>query len=117
MPTVVAERIKFFLEGSLISKRIQLAGISYKPNSPDLRESPALNLITELRGLGATVSWHDPLVVTHKGEKSSNLDGSIDLGLIVTPHSLIDFSTWQKSKTQVLDLSADSINYGWVKFL
>jgi UDP-N-acetyl-D-glucosamine dehydrogenase len=117
MPKVVAERIKFFLEGSLKSKRIQLAGISYKPNSSDLRESPALNLITELKSLGAIVSWHDPLVLTYNDEKSSNLDESIDLGLIVTPHAQIDFSIWQKSKTKVLDLSANSLNYGWVKFL
>jgi UDP-N-acetyl-D-glucosamine dehydrogenase len=116
MPRVVAERIKSYLGGNLNSKRIQLAGISYKCETSDLRESPALKLITELKSLGAIVNWHDPLVLTHNGEKSSNLDGGIDLGLIVTPHAQIDFSIWKELQTNVIDLSSNPINYGWPKF-
>ena len=41
----------------------------------------------------------------------------VDLGLIVTPHSQIDFSIWKKANVKVLDLSANSNNYGWPKFL
>jgi UDP-N-acetyl-D-glucosamine dehydrogenase len=116
MPRVVAERIKSYLGENLNNKRIQLAGISYKRDTADLRESPALKLITELKSLGAIVNWHDPLVLTHNGEKSSNLDGDIDLGLIVTPHTQIDLSIWKELKTNVIDLSSNSINYGWPKF-
>ena len=35
------------MHGSLNSLRIQIAGVSYKKNIPDLRESPALKLIKE----------------------------------------------------------------------
>jgi hypothetical protein len=45
------------------------------------------------------------------------LTGEVDLGLIITPHSQIDFSTWEKANVKVLDLSANSNNYGWPKFL
>jgi UDP-N-acetyl-D-glucosamine dehydrogenase len=109
MPKIIAERIKVILDGSLSGKKIQIAG--------DLRESPALDLINELKSLGANVSWHDPFVIEHNEQKSSKLNSDVDLGLIVTPHDQIDFSIWKKSGIKVLDLSASSTNYGWPKFL
>jgi UDP-N-acetyl-D-glucosamine dehydrogenase len=117
MPKIIAERIKVILDGSLSGKKIQIAGITYKPNISDLRESPALDLINELKSLGANVSWHDPFVIEHNEQKSSKLNSDVDLGLIVTPHDQIDFSIWKKSGIKVLDLSASSTNYGWPKFL
>ena len=117
MPKIIAERIKVILDGSLSGKKIQIAGITYKPNISDLRESPALDLINELKSLGANVSWHDPFVIEHNEQQSSKLNIDIDLGLIVTPHDQIDFSIWKESDIKVLDLSANSTNYGWPKFL
>ena len=100
-----------------MNKNIQIAGIAYKPDVSDLRESPAIELIEELIGLGAKVSWFDPLVKDYNNLKSEPLDPNVDIGLIVTPHSQIDFSIWKKANVKVLDLSANSINYGWPKFL
>jgi UDP-N-acetyl-D-glucosamine dehydrogenase len=117
MPKIIAERIEIILDGDLNGKKIQIAGITYKPNISDLRESPALDLINELKSLGASVSWYDPFVTNYNEEKSSELNSDIDLGLIVTPHSHIDFSIWKNSGVKVLDLSANPTNYGWPKFL
>jgi UDP-N-acetyl-D-glucosamine dehydrogenase len=117
MPKFISKRIAEKLGGNLNGIRIQLAGIAYKPNVSDLRESPALTLIKELENLGAIVSWCDPLVNEFDSQKSVFLDPSVDLGLIVTPHSAIDFSIWKQGGTQVFDLSANSNNYGWPKFL
>jgi UDP-N-acetyl-D-glucosamine dehydrogenase len=116
-PKKIALRIKEELGGSLLNKRIQIAGIAYKPDVSDLRESPVLQLIDELEGLGAKVSWFDPLVEDYNNRKSEPLDPNIDIGLIITPHSQIDFSIWKEANLKVLDLSANSINYGWPKFL
>jgi UDP-N-acetyl-D-glucosamine dehydrogenase len=116
-PRKIALRIQDELGGSLLNKNIQIAGIAYKPDVSDLRESPAIELIEELIGLGAKVSWFDPLVKDYNNLKSEPLDPNVDIGLIVTPHSQIDFSIWKKANVKVLDLSANSINYGWPKFL
>ena len=116
MAKTIAKRINAQFGGEIIGKRIQIAGIAYKPNIADTRESPALDLIKELNSLGFIVSWHDPVVKSLNGEKSVPLDPSIDLGLIVTPHSIIDFEIWKKNNTNVLDLSSSSENYGWSKF-
>jgi UDP-N-acetyl-D-glucosamine dehydrogenase len=116
-PKIVANKIRILLGGDLIGKRVQIVGITYKPNISDLRESPALQLITELKSLGAKVSWLDPYVETYNDESSQPLDPLIDLGLIVIPHDNVDFSIWKKANTRVLDLSANSRNIGWPKFL
>ncbi len=115
--TRVAKRIINFMQGSVKGIKIQIAGITYKVNVADLRESPALLLMSELKRYGAEVSWHDPLVLDLEGNKSEPLRSDIDLGLIVSPHDSIDFTTWKSSKLKVLDLSASAINYGWTKFL
>jgi UDP-N-acetyl-D-glucosamine dehydrogenase len=117
MPKIIKERIKEYLAGDLRGKKVQIAGISYKTDISDLRESPALDLIKELETSGAIVSWHDPFVEEYDGKISVLLSNDIDLGLIVTPHSQIDFSVWKKANVKVLDLSANSNNYGWPKFL
>jgi UDP-N-acetyl-D-glucosamine dehydrogenase len=117
MPNKIKDRVKDCLGGDLAGKHVQIAGISYKPDISDLRESPALDLIKELEMAGAVVSWHDPFVDEYNKQQSVALSSDIDLGLIVTPHSQIDLSIWKKSNVKVLDLSANSNNYGWPKFL
>jgi UDP-N-acetyl-D-glucosamine dehydrogenase len=113
----VASRIKDYLVGSLKNMSIQIAGIAYKPNVSDIRESPVIQLINSLEDLGASVAWHDPLVGEINGIVSKDLQTDIDLGIIATPHDVIDFSIWQKSNIKVIDLSISSKSYGWPKFL
>ena len=117
MPKIITERLRVELGGDLSGKRIQIAGIAYKPNVSDLRESPAIELMSLLKECGAQVVWNDPYVKEYGGQSSTELDVNIDLGLIITPHDKIDFSIWKNSKTKVLDLSANSCFYGWPKFI
>lgn len=117
MVPYIIDRIKRHMNNSLNGLRIQVAGVSYKSNISDLRESPALNLISELSKNGARVKWFDPLVNLDLRGRSSSLESDIDLGLIITPHDVIDFSVWKIAKVKVLDLSADPKNYGWPKFI
>jgi UDP-N-acetyl-D-glucosamine dehydrogenase len=115
MPEYIAARIEKLLGGKLAGKKIQIAGISYKADVSDTRESPALALITKLRELGADVTWHDECVGACNDEKSSKLE-AVDLGIIATAHSGVDYSTWKSSQSMVIDLSTTS-NTGWQKFL
>lgn len=115
MPGYIAKRISKLLGGNLAGKTIQIAGISYKSNVSDTRESPAVALITKLRELGAGVSWHDCLVGFYDGETSTELQ-AVDLGIIATAHSGVDYSLWKNSGTKVLDLSTAPTSE-WPKFL
>lgn len=117
MPEFIASRIEEFFGGKLIGKSIQIVGISYKLDIADTREAPALKLIKMLRLRGGIVTWCDPIVNEWWGETSTPLSENIDLGLVVTPHSCIDLSIWKTYGVKVIDLSANSNNYGWPKFL
>jgi UDP-N-acetyl-D-glucosamine dehydrogenase len=115
MPNYVVKGITLLLGGSLLGKSIQVAGISYKSNVPDLRESPALVLIEQLRELGANVIWHDDVVNQWNDENSSALE-EVDLGVIATAHADVDYSAWTRGRTKVIDVST-SPNTGWPKYL
>jgi UDP-N-acetyl-D-glucosamine dehydrogenase len=116
-PRQVGYKIKDYLGTELLGLQIQIVGIAYKTGVSDMRESPAIELISTLREFGAKVKWHDPIVRNWRGEVSMPLDPNVDLGLIVTPHDEMDFSVWAKSGTKVLDLSVNSKDLGWPKIL
>ena len=117
MTSKVVKRIQEYLKKDLKGLKIQIAGISYKNDVSDMRESPAVSLMQQLEKLGALVSWHDPVVKSFQDKLSEPINPAIDLGLIVTPHTQIDFSIWKNCGANVLDLSANLSNYGWPKFL
>lgn len=113
MTSYVIDRIDkdFGIEG----KKIQIAGISYKPNIADTRESPALNLITGLRNKGGLVTWHDNLVEKLHGESSQPLNPN-DLGIICTAHSNINYEVWKSSNMNVINLTHEPIG-DWYPYL
>ena len=89
MPKYYAIRAKEML-GTLSKKKILVIGVAYKPNVSDVRETPALDLISELVKNGAFVFWHDDLVKTWNNEVSASLNGDYDLAVIATLHSYIN---------------------------
>lgn len=53
-------RIKKYFNDNLKGKKIALWGLSFKPNTDDIRDAPALSIIEELLKEGAIVSAFDP---------------------------------------------------------
>jgi len=77
----------------LTGKTITVLGLSFKPGTDDIRQSPAIDIISELKGLGAEVKAYDPKAVENMKEKHPDIEYTssyeealkeADAGLIVT---------------------------------
>jgi UDPglucose 6-dehydrogenase len=61
------------LGGSVNDRRIAVLGLAFKPNSDDVRDSPALDVAVQLKGLGGAVICHDPEAMTNARLKHPQL--------------------------------------------
>ena len=60
----VVDRVMHALGGSLVGSKIAVLGITFKANTDDIRESPAIAVIERLIGRGAKVQAFDPMVTS-----------------------------------------------------
>ena len=56
----MARKVVAALDGSVRGKTVAVLGLTFKPNTDDTRDSPAIPLITALQDHGATVRAYDP---------------------------------------------------------
>ena len=56
----IVNKIKNILKPNIKNKVIAFLGVTFKPNTDDLRESPSLEIIPRLRKLGVKINAHDP---------------------------------------------------------
>jgi UDPglucose 6-dehydrogenase len=56
----MARKVVAALDGSVRGKTVAVLGLTFKPNTDDTRDSPAIPLITALHDLGAAVRGYDP---------------------------------------------------------
>jgi UDPglucose 6-dehydrogenase len=56
----MVERVRAALDGELAGKTVGVLGLTFKPNTDDMRDSPALDLVPALIAAGATVQAFDP---------------------------------------------------------
>ncbi|WP_022885763.1 UDP-glucose dehydrogenase family protein [Glaciibacter superstes] len=56
----VVDLVVSALDGQLYNSRVAVLGLSFKPHSDDVRDSPALDVAVQLYGLGASVVATDP---------------------------------------------------------
>ena len=81
-----------FLADPLLKYDIAFLGYTYKPNSSDIRESPAKIIINEIQKYKFNVYFFDPLVDKDKNEDYvlSELNNSLLTVLLVEHEALIN---------------------------
>ena len=57
----MARKVSWAFAGSLRGKTVAVLGLTFKPNTDDMRESPSIPLITALQDMGAAVRVYDPM--------------------------------------------------------
>ena len=102
MPKYVVARVVADNGGSLKGKKVQVIGVSYKPNVADTRETPAELVIEEVKKAGGLVTWHDDLVGNWKEQSSSPLGGA-EIAIVVTLHDEVDKKAVLASAPYIFD--------------
>ncbi|MEH6402770.1 MAG: UDP-glucose/GDP-mannose dehydrogenase family protein [Sneathiella sp.] len=64
----MAEKIETACGGSVKGKKIAILGLTFKPNTDDMRESPSLDIIPNLQQSGAQIHAYDPEGMTEAKE-------------------------------------------------
>jgi UDP-N-acetyl-D-glucosamine dehydrogenase len=113
MPNFVVSKIQGALnnEGKAVkNSRIHVMGVAYKRDIDDVRESPALDVIHLLQGLGANVSYSDPWIpkIDHEPVKMTAIDEACgikeaDCVVIITDHKKFDYSALVKNAKVIVD--------------
>jgi len=90
--------------GELKGRVVAVLGLSFKPNTDDLREAPAIKFIMKLLDEGASVNTYDPVAMKNAkgilGERVSFLDNSYDAA--DGADALVIMTEWNEFR--VLDL-------------
>lgn len=60
----MADRVIEAVGGSVAGKSVAILGVTFKPNTDDMRDSPSLDIIPALQAAGATVKAFDPAGMT-----------------------------------------------------
>lgn len=114
MPKYVVRRTEKLLKKKNISMkkaRILIIGVTYKKDVKDLRESPALEIITLLKKKGAKINYYDPLMPYLKVNKLNLKRCSLNrrilrsqhCAIIVTDHSGMDYTFFRKNSGLIFD--------------
>jgi UDP-N-acetyl-D-glucosamine dehydrogenase len=112
MPEYVVERIGEALNSRKLpinGSKIHLFGVAYKKDVSDMRESPALDILSLLHRRGAVLSYTDPFVPElHEGDlrlhavPEAQARGA-DCAVITTDHTAFDYAAIVKNCPVVVD--------------
>lgn len=113
MPRYVVDKIQNALNQRakpLLGSHVHVAGVAYKRDVNDLRESPALDIVLLLENKGARVTYSDPHVPTFRlnGHSLTSIPldeaaGIADCVAIITDHSAFDYGSLVRKADLIVD--------------
>lgn len=96
---VVVSRLKEMLNGVLQDKRIGLLGLSFKPNTDDMRDAPSIDVARGLQAQGAQVCAYDPVAMTVAAESMPGVEMAPDpYTLVAGCDALVVVTEWNEFK-------------------
>lgn len=96
-PAMMAEKIVSAVGGNLDGAAIGVLGLTFKPNTDDMRESPAIPIIKSLQDKGANIRAYDPAGMEQAKNYLSDIDYKKDLYAVAeTADALVLCTEWNE---------------------
>jgi UDPglucose 6-dehydrogenase len=105
----VIDVVRGELSEDLTQYKIAVLGATFKPDSDDVRDSPALDIAVQLHAAGATVVIHDPQGIEPARKRFPNLDYSAEINDAIKDADLILHLTEWKEYRQIDPAAISSI--------
>lgn len=114
MPRFVVQKLERVLAGrgiALEDARVLLLGITYKPDVPDIRESPSLRVLNLLLPRSAQVDYHDPYIpyleccghVLRSLSLKEIDERWFDCAVLLTAHRSVDYARVSRRVSVIFD--------------
>jgi len=92
----VIELVRRDLSENLAGKKIAVLGAAFKPDSDDVRDSPALDIAAQIAAAGAIVTIHDPKAIAPAKKRFPVLGFSEDIeGALKDADLVLHLTEWQ----------------------
>lgn len=110
----MADKIIAACGGDITGKRIAILGVTFKPNTDDMRDAPSLAIVPKLIAAGANVVLCDPQGQSEAAEIFSNADWESDPYVAATQaDAIVIITEWNEFRglnlTQLKESMADPI--------
>ena len=97
---LILNKISQILKNKIKSKKVSILGVTFKPNTDDMRDSMSLKIIPYLVKKGAIVSYYDPTGEKKEFENLSNCNFYMNINDAVKNADLIILHTeWDEFKS------------------
>ena len=92
----VIELVRKDLSDNLADKKIAVLGAAFKPDSDDVRDSPALDIAAQIAAAGAIVTIHDPKAIAPAKKRFPTLGFSEDIeGALKGADLVLHLTEWK----------------------
>ncbi len=75
----IIELVRKDLSDDLQGKKVAILGAAFKPDSDDVRDSPALDIAAQIQAAGAVVTVHDPKAIVNAQKRFPSLKFAEDI--------------------------------------
>ena len=102
----MAEKVIEALNNNCKNKKVSILGLAFKPETDDMRESPALDIIPRLQEKGIKISAFDPVAMNEAKKLLQNIEFSSNIeDCLQDSDALVILTEWNEFRS----LSADKL--------
>jgi UDPglucose 6-dehydrogenase len=105
----VIELVRKDLSDDLQGKKVAILGAAFKPDSDDVRDSPALDIAAQIQAAGAVVTVHDPKAIANAQKRFPALNFADDVNATLKDAEIVLHLTEWKIYREIDPIKVKSI--------